>query len=215
MQRIIKYTLLAFVGFTLLTGLLAMFGLIYAWLNADKPNPVYLNWLLTFVLGEIVAVVFLFVRKGLNYLPEVQVDKTQEATLKFMEKFVSQGTSAIIVSNRVSWLAVNEDLIDVISQKVKAGVNIEIIIPNQPSPDLREKLPDVNFIVTGEKSAPEARFTLINSERNGSEKLAIARGVHPEHEITTFDSNSGPQIIVMAKDIVRKSREVAKNGRVE
>ncbi len=49
----------------------------------------------------------------------------------------------------------------------------------------------------------------MNGDRSGAEKLAIARGVHPEHEITIFDSNSGPQIIAMAKDIIRKSRALA------
>jgi hypothetical protein len=67
----------------------------------------------------------------------------------------------------------------------------------------------VIFYTTGEDSPPEARFTLVNGHRSGAEKLAIARGGHPEHEITIFDNNSGPQIIAMAKDIIRKSKALA------
>ena len=65
------------------------------------------------------------------------------------------------------------------------------------------------FYVTKEKNPPESRFTLVDGHRSGAERLAIARGGHPEHEITTFDNNSGPQIIAMAKDIIRKSKELA------
>ncbi len=66
-----------------------------------------------------------------------------------------------------------------------------------------------SFIVTNENTLPEARFTLVNGDRSGAEKLAIARGVHPDHVITIFDNNSGPQIIAMAKDIIRKSKKLS------
>jgi len=42
--------------------------------------------------------------------------------------------------------------------------------------------------------------------------LAIARGSHPDHEITIFDNNSGPQIVAMAKDIIRKSKALSEKG---
>ena len=45
----------------------------------------------------------------------------------------------------------------------------------------------------------------------GGETLAIARGTHPAHEITVFDANAGPQMIAMAKDIIRKCKEVPAN----
>ena len=57
--------------------------------------------------------------------------------------------------------------------------------------------------------------TLINSNRSGSERLAIAKGIYPEHEITIFDSYSGPQIIGMAKDIIRKSERIANAPKME
>lgn len=209
MHGILKATLVSFVVVTLLTALLTIGGIIYAWINPDIPPPIYLQWLIAVVLAEIIAVALLFMKHGLRYLPETRTDKSQEATLQFMEKFVLQGTSATIVSNRASWLSANGGLVAVIRSKIARGVRIEIITPQAPPESLRSQLVGAIFVVTGESGAPEARFTLINGERSGAEKLAIARGVHPEHEITIFDTNSGPQIIAMAKDIIRKSKEIS------
>jgi hypothetical protein len=125
-----------------------------------------------------------------------------------MESFISTGTSATVVSNRVSCLAGDDKLISILQSKIEKGTRIEIITPNEVPEVLREKLNGASFIVTREKVSPEARFTLVNGDRSGAEKLAIARGVHPDHEITIFDNNSGPQIIAMAKDIIRKSKEL-------
>lgn len=147
-------------------------------------------------------------KKGLKYLPDTQTDKEPKDTLKFMESFISTGTSATIVSNRVSWLAGDDKLISILQSKIEKGTRIEIITPNEVPEALKEKLNGASFIVTRENVSPEARFTLVNGDRSGAEKLAIARGVHPDHEITIFDNNSGPQIIAMAKDIIRKSKEL-------
>ena len=99
--------------------------------------------------------------------------------------------------------------------KIDGGVRIEIITPDEVSEELQERLTGASFIVTNETVNPESRFTLVNGDRSGSEKLAIAKGVHPEHEITIFDSTSGPQIIAMAKDIIRKSKELSDASWVE
>lgn len=88
---------------------------------------------------------------------------------------------------------------------------IEVITPKAVTEDIRKPLHDagVKFFTTGERDPPEARFTLINGARSGAERLAIARGSHPNHEVTVFDNFSGPQIIAMAKDIIRKSKGLA------
>jgi hypothetical protein len=192
-----------------LTAILTLSGVAYLWFFKRTDELPYLHWLLVTVILEIVSFIVIFAKKGFKYLPEIRINKNQKKTLEFMEQFISMGTSATIVSNRVSWLASNENLISILKQKIDSGIRIEIITPNEVAQSLREKLTGANFIVTGEHSAPEARFTLINGDRSGSEKLAIAQGVHPEHEITIFDNYSGPQIIAMAKDIVRKSKGCA------
>jgi len=141
--------------------------------------------------------------------PDPQTDKEPKDTRKFMENFISTGTSATVVSNRVSWLAGNDNLISILQSKAESGIRIEIITPYEVPETLRENLKGASFIITKENISPEARFTLVNGDRSGAEKLAIARGVHPDHEITIFDNNSGPQIIAMAKDIIRKSKALS------
>lgn len=206
MLKAIKSTLYMFIVITGLTAIVTLIAIGMIWFSPNYTEPPYLKWMIGAVILEIFAVVSLLAKKGLKYLPETVTDKERSETLKFMEHFISIGTSATIVSNRVSWLSTNQQLIDTLMKKIELGTKIEIITPKPVSDELRKTLNGATFIVTNEQFPPEARFTLVNADRSGAEKLAIARGVHPEHEITIFDNNSGPQIIAMAKDIIRKSR---------
>jgi len=209
MQNLVKHTLYLFLFITGITAVMTVIGIAYVWFYSDKTELPHLEMLIVAVIVEIVAVVVMLAKKGLKYLPDTQTDKEPKDTLEFMEKFISTGTSATIVSNRVSWLAGNQKLISILQAKVEAGTRIEIITPIEVSESCKNNLQGASFIVTGESISPEARFTLVNGDRSGAEKLAIARGVHPDHEITIFDNNSGPQIIAMAKDIIRKSKVLA------
>lgn len=209
MQNLVKHTLYLFLTITGLTALLAIIGLAYVWFFSDKTELPHLGWLITSVIAEIIAVVLMLAKKGMKYLPDTQTDKKPEDTLKFMEEFILAGTSATVVSNRVSWLSGDTRLVSILQSKIESGTRIEIVTPKDVGESLRSQLKGASFIVTKETISPEARFTLINGDRSGAEKLAIARGVHPDHEITIFDNNSGPQIIAMAKDIIRKSRDMA------
>ena len=212
MQSVIKHTIYVFLVIFTLTALASLGALIFLWYSgpngagiADLP---YLRWLLFAVIAEVVAVVVLVAKKGLKYLPEVEVNKTEVETLEFMKRFIDSGSSVAIVSNRVAWLRKSDPIKDAIIQMARNGTLLEIITPYEVSPDIREPLSEagVLFYTTGEKIPPEARFTLVDGHRSGAEKLAIARGAHPDHEITIFDNSSGPQIIAMAKDIIRKSK---------
>lgn len=209
MQNLVKHTLYLFLWITGLTAIMTLAGIGYAWFLSEVKELQYLEWLIGSVIVEIVAVIIMLAKKGLKYLPDTQTDKEPKDTLKFMETFISTGTSATVVSNRVSWLVGDDKLISILRSKIEEGTRIEIITPNEVPETLRKELNGASFIVTKETSSPEARFTLVNGDRSGAEKLAIARGVHPDHEITIFDNNSGPQIIAMAKDIIRKSKELA------
>jgi len=209
MQNLVKHTLYLFLWITGITALLAIVGLAYVWFFSEKTELPHLGWIITAVIAEMVTVVLMLAKKGMKYLPDTQTDKEPKDTLKFMEKFISAGTSATIVSNRVSWLSSDEKLISTLKSKIESGTRIEIITPKDVPDGVKSSLQGASFIVTHEDSPPEARFTLVNGERAGAEKLAIARGVHPDHEITIFDNNSGPQIIAMAKDIIRKSKDLS------
>ncbi len=205
MQNIIKNILNWFLFLTVVTSLVTIVGILDSWFWHTTTEHKYLAGLVSATIIEIVAVIIAFAKMGLKYLPAVQTDKNTTDTVKFMENFITSGTSASIVSNRLSWLESNSDLISVLKKKIESGISIEIITPNEVSSMLKVELIGAHFYTTG-GNAPEARFTLINGNRAGAERLAIARGVHPDHEITIFDNNSGPQIIAMAKDILTKSK---------
>lgn len=209
MKKVFITTMYLFITITGLTAFATIIGVFIVWFSPKNESLPYLKWLISSVLMEIVLVVMLNVKKGFKYMPDCVTDKEKSDTMKFMEQFISVGSSATIVSNRVSWLTNNENLLSTLKSKIEAGIKIEIITPNPVSTDITEQLCGADFYVTKEATAPEARFTLINSNRSGAEKLAIAKGVHPEHEITIFDNDSGPQIIAMAKDIIRKSKEIS------
>lgn len=212
MQSILRHAIYIFLIIFTATAAVSLGALVYLWTfsqgdNTTKDLP-YLGWLLGTVIAEVVGVVILFAKKGLKYLPEVEVNKAEDETLQFMKKFIDSGSSVTIVSNRVAWLRKSAPIQRAIIEMAQNGTLLEVITPVTVSEDIRKPLEEagVVFYNTGENLPPEARFTLVNGHRSGAEKLAIARGGHPEHEITIFDNNSGPQIIAMAKDIIRKSK---------
>ena len=212
MQKIIKHAIYLFLVIFGMTAFVSIGALVFLWSQLSVEGGIkdlpHLGWLLTTVIAEVVGVVILFVKKGMKYLPEVEINKKEEETLEFMRKFINSGSSVTVVSNRVAWLRKSEPIKNAITEMARNGTLLEIITPSEVDPDIKTTLEEagVKFYVTNEQSPPEARFTLVDGHRSGAEKLAIARGGHPEHEITIFDNNSGPQIIAMAKDIVRKSK---------
>lgn len=215
MQSVIKHVIYVFLGIFILTAIASLGALVWLWFagtgEAQISDLPYLKWLLGAVIAEVVGVVVLIAKKGLKYLPEVELNKTEAETLEFMKRFIDSGSSVTIVSNRIAWLRKSEPIKSAITEMARNGTSLEIITPNEVAHDIRDALVDagVKFYVTREEMPPEARFTLVNGHRSGAEKLAIARGGHPDHEITIFDNSSGPQIIAMAKDIIRKSKALS------
>jgi hypothetical protein len=217
MQNAIKITYYVILIVFGASAALCIFGLIYIWFLQPSESATrikdlpYLGVLFTSLIVEAIGVVFLFVKQGMKYLPATVTDKNEAETFKFMCNYVKQGTSITIVSNRLSLLTQSKNFFNEIQTGARAGKRFEIITPKPVDEKVRIPLEEagVTFFVTNEASAPEARFTLVNGDRAGGERLAIARGTHPEHEITIFDSNSGPQMIAMAKDIIRKSKILA------
>ena len=213
-MKLIKITLYMFIVIVGATTLLVLCGIAYLWFFSSKSAPSdlpYLDGLVIALILEITAVVLTLARKGFRYLPHVENHKEEAKTLDFMRRFIASGSTVQIVSSRLSWIKNAPDLIAGVRDKAQGGTLVEIITPGEVEEDIRGPLSNagVRFFVTGEEYPPEARFTLINGNRSGAERLAIARGCHPEHEVTIFDNNSGPQIIGMAKDIIRKSKELA------
>ncbi|MGE8227075.1 MAG: hypothetical protein ACN6RK_14935 [Stenotrophomonas sp.] len=221
MQKIVKIIIYVFLVVFSVTCALTLAGLGYLWWgyggeNHQQSLP-HLGWLLAISVVEAIGVITIFARRGIKYLPEIKVHKAEGETLKFMGDFIRLGSSVTIVSNRVAWLKSPSSVKDEIIAMTRNGKQLEIITPGPVNEDVRIPLEHAGarFYVTNEAIPPEARFTLVDGHRSGAERLAIARGGHPEHEITIFDNNSGPQIIAMAKDIIRKSKELADAREVE
>jgi len=207
-NKIVKHIIYTLLVILFSTAVLTLYGIYFSWANSKNELP-FLNILIPSIIIESAAIFFLFVKKSLKYIPEVLINESIQDTTIFMKNFISTGTTVTIVSNRVSWLFSNDDLINHLKNKIDEGIKIEIITPSELSNEHKEKLNKAIFINSKENMSPYSRFTLINGDRNGSEKLAIAKGTHPEHEITIFNSTSGPQIIAMAKDIIRKSKGIS------
>lgn len=214
MFRLVKTTLYVFLGIVALTALLVLSGVARLWFLGEtgtlRDLP-YLGWLLPALIGEVVVVVLVIARKGLKYQPDVVNHKGADDTLFFMRDLVASGSTVQIVSGRFSWGKKSPELFDEIMRTAKEGTLVEVITPNPVADDIRTDLENagVRFFVTHENVPPEARFTLINGNRSGAERLAIAKGSYPQFEVTIFNNDSGPQIIGMAKDIIRKSKEIA------
>lgn len=223
MQTLLKtafYVILIVFG---LSAALCLLGVAYIWFFQSDNMPAkltdlpYLSYLFYSLIVEAIGVVFLVVKRGLKYLPETETNKDEAQTFRFMCNYVKRGTTVTIVSNRLSLLTQSEDFFAEVRDGARNGKRFDVITPKPVDEKARKPLEEVGvqFIVTNEASPPEARFTLVNADRAGGERLAIARGTHPDHEITIFDSNSGPHMIAMAKDIVRKSKLLANASKVE
>ncbi|CZG31749.1 hypothetical protein SCV69_01100 [Legionella pneumophila serogroup 1] len=204
------------------TFMLTIGGIITLWLCilfgksiSDLP---YLKCLFFALVLEVLAVVISMAKFGFKYLPKIEVKGELSETIIFLKKFIREGSTVTIVSNRISWI--NDDFINEVEKLIKQGTTFKIILPEEsrnsdPNIQRIKELIKDNLIITEEEKVPEARFTLINAGRSGAEKLAIAKGVYPYHEITIFDDSSGPQIIGMAKDIIHKSEEIANAKKME
>lgn len=209
MNKIVKFALNAFVWILIATAALVLIGLGKLWFfpsdnSSDLP---YLGGLITALIFEVIAVVIAFVRKGFKYIPHVESHKDEAKTMQFMEEFIAKASTIQIVSNRVSWLKRSPAILKKVEEKANEGNLVELFLSFEPDDDIRVQLEQagVHFHYCPTLS-PEARFTLINGGRSGAERLAIARGSHPDHEVTVFDNDSGPQIIGMAKDIIKARR---------
>lgn len=222
MQNAIKTTYYIILSVFAASAVLCLAGVTYIWFQpgggtAKITDLPYLSVLFSSLIIEAIGVVFLFVKRGMKYLPEIATNNKESQTFAFMCDYVKSGTTVTIVSNRLSLLTRSSDFFKEVEEGAREGKRFEVITPKPVNEKVRTPLENVgvHFIVTNEASPPEARFTLINADRAGGERLAIARGTHPDHEITIFDSNSGPQMIAMAKDIIRKSKLLAHAAQVE
>ena len=210
MIRFIQITLYCFLFITIATASVVLYALIDMWFLQTTPKDYpYLSGFLVSLIGEVIAVVIGIAKIGSKYFPKVLVNKDEDSTLKFMNDFLGSAGQVTIVSNRASWLTTSPAVVATLRALLKKRVRIEVFTTVEVVDQARSELEElgIEFYATQDSNIPEARFTLINGDRAGAARLAIASGSHPDHEITIFTNRSGPQIIAMAKDSIRSLRK--------
>ncbi len=106
MQNLVKHALYLFLWITGLTALITLAGISYVWFFSEAKELPHLEWLIGSVIVEIAVVVLMLARKGMKYLPDTQTDKEPKDTLKFMEDFISTGTSVTIPCRHIVYPSV-------------------------------------------------------------------------------------------------------------
>lgn len=216
MERISKILWVITVGVFALTSLLTLSGLFYLWfINKDATLP-YLGLFITTLITEIVGVCLLLLKTSVNFLPKTKNYKSKEDVNKFLSDFALSGTSVEFVSNSATWLSTDIELQDNLIKKAIAGNKVTIITNSKPQRIKGLEENGVEFINNiSHCYSPNARFTLINSTRQGSEELAIAMGNFPKHKVFIFNGQNSPYIIAMAKDIINLMKIIKEKSNVQ
>src|SRR5688572_19242368 len=110
MQNAIKTTYYIILIVFAASAVLCLSGVTYIWFLQPKGSTAnisdlpYLSVLFSSLIIEAIAVVFLFAKRGMKYLPEIETNKKESQTFAFMCDYVKGGTTVTIVSNRLSLL---------------------------------------------------------------------------------------------------------------
>ena len=79
MQKILKHAIYLFLVIFGLTAFISIGALVFLWSQSTAVQGIkelaHLDWLLITVIAEVVGVVILFAKKGMKYLPEVEINK--------------------------------------------------------------------------------------------------------------------------------------------
>jgi hypothetical protein len=203
MEKQIRVLWNSFIVIFVVTAFLTLGGICYIWfINRGVKLP-FLQSLYKMLIVETVFVVFAFAKSSISSLPKTKVYKNEQDVNKFLGEFALRGSSVEFVSNRASWISSDDKLKEKLSNKSKNGHSVTFMTTNKPNNTKKMEEEGVKFISLEEDSyIPNARFTLINSSRQGSEELAIAVGTFPAHTVYVFNGKNAPHLIAMAKDII-------------
>ncbi len=130
------------------------------------------------------------------------VHATDESINKFLTRFISDGTTMDIVSNRLAWVASNAEMEKFITSQMTEHAEVGLYVA-EPS-DLTGRLGQAGATVLVHPSgmAEFPRFTLLNRGRLGGRRLAIASGAIPNHRISVFQEEHHPQVIALARTLI-------------
>lgn len=204
MEKISKALWIVVVLIFFFTGMLTIIGVYYKWfINTEAELP-FLGTMFSALIIEIIGVCILILKTSVSFMPKTKVFKSKEKVNKFLSEFALSGTSVEFVSNRASWLSTDENLQNSLIEKCKRGNKVTVLTSIKPSNVSELERNGAEFVNNiCNDYIPNARFTLINSSRQGAEELAIAMGNFPNHKVYVFNGQNSPYIIAMAKDIVK------------
>jgi len=120
---------------------------------------------------------------------------------KYLLTFIQGGSDIVIFSNTFAWL--DDKIEHILRQKSSAGHSVVLY-----APQLNEKLnrlQGTGIAVRVYKSlnlVPRVRFTLLDRNRAGSERLAVGQGDPSDFRVSQFRASHDPQVVAMASMIV-------------
>lgn len=204
MEKISKALWVSAVVIFILTGILTFTGVIYIWfINTEVELP-FLGAMFSALIVETIGVCILVLKSTANFMPKTKIYKTKNEINSFLSEFALRGSSVEFVSNRASWLVSDKDLQNKLIKKSRSGNKVAVMSAIKPENISELEENGVEFVNSiSNKYTPSARFTLINSTRQGAEELAISMGNFPNHKVYIFDGQNSPYIIAMAKDIIK------------
>lgn len=120
----------------------------------------------------------------------------------YLNRFISGGSDIVIFSNTFSW--VNKELQGILRAKADGGQSVTLYAPKA---NKKINYLERNFGVTvinysSLKIMPRVRFTLLDRNRAGAERLAIGQGDPTNFRISEFTSGRDPQVVAMASMLV-------------
>ena len=162
-------------------------------------------------LATELAVLAIVGLRNLNGKVRESIHKDDASINGFMRQFIGQGSTVDIVSHRLAWAERDPAMATFLHEQVTgSGVAMSIYVADdtsQPVVDLQHVGVNVFRHPPGMESYP--RFTLLNRDRPGGGRLAIANGAVPDHGISVFEEKHHPQVIALAKALLASIRNQA------
>ncbi len=133
---------------------------------------------------------------SLNNAPEITLCTSEADIKKFMRNFISAGSTAHIASFGLSWVRADNTMKEFLTQYVREGKHMTILAagPTELTRDLDAQ--GITMLLYPKDVEDVPRFTIINMNRRGAERVAVAREGLPNHWIDIYSVKHHPQVIV-------------------
>jgi hypothetical protein len=160
MQNAIKTTYYVILWVFGASAALCLAGVVYIWFLQPADTTIklvdlpYLKILFGSPIVEAIGVVFLFVKRGMKYLPDTETNKDEAQTFRFMCEYIKQGTTVTIVSNRLSLLTQSPEFFQHVEKEARKGKRVEVITPKPIAESVRKPLESVGVHLLSRTKPP-------------------------------------------------------------